>query len=169
MENTKSTRQVAGTGETETTLVLLAYGRHDRGNLFPKARRQLENLLPRVRRIVGEFESGKCLVFHDGTKQAEETVWRMEFPTGANQGERYFLDSPMGAGPDDFEMYKAYRLVQDAGIPIVILVTNHVYVRKFSSYYLTKIGKDAVLPQICPGDGVVIEHDGTLHPLVSHD
>lgn len=158
----------AKTSVEETFLVLLAYGRHDRGTLFPRAKRQVKNLLPRLKKIVGEFKPGNCLVFHDGTVQAEETVWRCEFPAGANQGEHTFLGSGRH-GPDSFEMHAAYRLVQETETKVMVLVVHHRYANKFLAYCLAKTENEKIPPTLHEGDALLIDNMGEFQFLESYD
>ena len=51
-----------------TNLVLIAYGRHDnRGKLFPRTKRQIDNLKAPLQQLVGDFTGEDYCVYHDGT------------------------------------------------------------------------------------------------------
>jgi hypothetical protein len=150
----------------EATVVLIACGRHDRGRLFPRTRRQIDNLKEPLQKLIGELDSGEYLVFHDGTNQAQETAERIGFSFHSAEGERDFLGCTAHVLPDEYELRKAFRLVEEAQQKRVIFVADQAYLSLFARFYLARLQKDNAAPGISQGDAVVIETDGTLH-LVS--
>jgi hypothetical protein len=151
-------------------LVLVVCGKHDRGHLFPKARRQVENLKAPLRKLLGEFDGNSPLVFHDGSPQAEATVALMGFPYESNQGERSFFFAPERTGPDEWDVNQAYQLIAKTDTErIVFFVVDRKFATKFAQFYQRRLGKPAEPLRLGEGDAVVFETDGTRHVLSPRD
>jgi hypothetical protein len=151
----------------EKRLVLVAYGRHDRGKLFPKTRRQVHELKDSLNEIVGTMNSGNVAGFHDGTLQAEQTIDLLGLPADANLGYRDFLLCPARlGGPEEFEMVRALHVIEHLDKEIVVFAVDRLYVAKFASFYLSRLGKGEQNRSIPDGSAVVIEQDGKCHILV---
>ena len=153
------------------TVLLLACGKHDRGNLFPKTKRQFESLKAPLTALLGSLDTEHCLVFHDGSKQAEATAALLELPPECNQGERTFLYSPATSDPDDYEMDKAVDLILKADLKdVLFFILDSVYTLRFASYYQRRLlGQSTDEPRIGPGCAVVFKADGTMHVLTPFD
>jgi hypothetical protein len=151
-------------------LVVMACGKHDRGSLFPKARRQLENLKAALRKSLGDFDGKNSVVFHDGSPQAEATVALMGFAYESNQGERTFFFSPERNGPDEWDLNKGFELLVKTDTErTVFFVVDRKYAERFVPFYRTRLGKPVERVRFGEGDAVVFETDGTLHVLSPGD
>jgi len=153
----------------ESTVVLIAYGRHDRGRLFPRTRRQIDNLKEPLQKLIGDPGTGEYLVFHDGTLQAQETAERIGFSFHAEDGERDFLGCTTHTRPDEFDLGKACRLIEQAPQKKVVFVADQTYLSDLARFYLNRLQKEDATAGMSQGDAVVIETDGTLHRVSARD
>jgi hypothetical protein len=144
----------------------MACGRNDRGKLFPRAKRQIEHLKHPIARIAGTLSIDNCMVFHDGSPEALESIALLGVP---DNGEREYLMASLKTGPDDYELNKTFRLVEEVETSIVILVLDHVYASKFSAFYLDRLEKSVEAHHLSEGEAIVIEADGTFHLLSPQD
>jgi hypothetical protein len=147
-------------------LILMACGRNDRGKLFPRAKRQLEHLQHPIAKIAGNLDMHNCAVFHDGSPEAIETITIMGIP---DNGEREFLMASLKTGPDEYELNKTFRLVEDIEKPVIVLVLDHVYASQFASFYLDRLEKSVEAHHLSEGEAVIVEADGTFHLLSPQD
>jgi len=152
-----------------TNLVLIAYGRHDRGKLFPRTRRQIDSLKEPLQRLVGDFASADCRVYHDGTDQAQETALQIGFSFGPEECECEFLSYIPRVVPDEYDLTKAYRLVEQAPQKNIFLVGDPAYVSHFARFYLARLQKPKPTAGITQGEAVVIRDDGSLHVVSPQD
>jgi hypothetical protein len=150
----------------EKILILMSCGRHDRGKLFPRSKRQIEHLKHPIAKIAGSLDMQTCAVFHDGSPEALETISLMEVP---DNGEREFLMASLKSGPDEYELNKTFRLVEDVDRPVILLVVDHIYASKFASFYLDRLEKSVETHHLTEGEAVIVEADGTFHLLSPQD
>jgi len=150
----------------DKTLILMACGRNDRGKLFPRAKRQIEHLKHPIAKIAGDLDMQTCAVFHDGSPEALETISLLEVP---DNGEREFLMASLKTGPDEYELNKTFRLVEDVEKPAIVLVLDHVFASKFAAFYLDRLDKSVESHHVSEGEAVIVEADGTFHLLSPQD
>ncbi len=93
----------------------------------------------------------------------------MSFPVEANQGERDFLAASYKQTPEEYEMNKAFRLIQQTDKDLITLVLDSVYAASFASFCLEKIGKAAEKLNVSEGDAIVIQADGTCQLISPPD
>jgi hypothetical protein len=153
-----------------STVVLIAYGRHDRGRLFPKTIRQIESLKEPLQDTIGGLEEDTYNVYYDGTDQAQETAGRMGLALHTEEAAREFLGCTSHLAPDEYDLSKALKLVEQAPEKkVIFFVTDPAYVSCFAKFYLSRMQKKAVMQGITQSEAVVIETDGTLHVISPRD
>jgi hypothetical protein len=153
-----------------TNLVLIAYGRHDdRGKLFPRTKRQIDNLKEPLQRLVGDFTSDDYRVYHDGTDPAQETAAQIGFSCGTEECKCEFLGCVSREPPDKDNLTKAFRLVEQAEQKNVVFVGDPAYVSHFARFYMTQLQKKQPAPEVTRGGAVVFRADGTLHSVLPLD
>jgi DNA-binding MurR/RpiR family transcriptional regulator len=152
-----------------STVVLIAYGRHDRGKLFPKTIRQIDSLREPLQDTLGGLEEGTYNVYYDGTNQAEETAGRMGLALHTEEASREFLGCTAHLAPDEYDLTKALKLVEQAPQKYVIFVADPAYVSCFAKFYLSRMQKKVAVQGITQSEAVVIETDGTLHVISPRD
>jgi hypothetical protein len=140
----------------ERNVVLIASGRHDRGRLFPRTKRQVDCLRELLQKLVGNLNPSDHVAYYDGTEQAKETAERIGLSFDGEKAECNFLGGNARLAPDEFDLGKALQLVEKTPEKNVVLVTDETYLSKFTRLYLARLKKKDPAPGICPGDAVVI-------------
>jgi hypothetical protein len=129
----------------------------------------VDHLKEWLQRLIGNLDGGDHVVYHDGTDQATETTERIGFPLQAEANERDYLGCTAQLAPDEYDLRKVWRLVEEAPEKNVIFITDCVYLSHFARFYLARLQKENPTPDILPGDAVVITDDGVLHHLSPRD
>jgi hypothetical protein len=151
------------------TLVLIAYGRHDRGRLFPRTRRQIDSLKEPLQKLTGGLDTENYRLYHDGTDQAQETAVEIGLPYPAEECECDFL-SCTRATPDEYDMSKAFRVVEREEQKNIVFVGDQAYVSHFARFYMERMQtKKKAPPGIVPCAALVIQADGTSQLVSPHD
>jgi hypothetical protein len=153
----------------ERNVVLIASGRHDRGHLFPRAKRQVDCLKELLQKLVGTLNTGDHVAYYDGTEQAKETAERIGLSCQGEKAECEFLGGNARLAPDEYDMRKAIQLVEQTPEKSVVLVTDEAYLSRFAHLYLARLQKKDPAPGIGPGDAVVITEKGSLHHVSARD